>query len=313
MDAGGAIRRGFAAIGNGPAVLLAEIAWRWCFAAAAWLAAIVLVLEYLNSIQVSWQERLALQSGEPLLALAGVAHALRGTGGRLAAGFIVTATGLAILWILTSAVGRLATLKALLPSVPGGYRPLVGLSFLRAGLFLAAVLAALGALILAAFAGRGGDATAATIVAVVLIACIWLAWALLNWLLSLATIFSLRDQRDTFGAVGAAVDLIRESFAEVVLTSLPFVLLHYAALAAAVTAGILIFDVMMRVSGQGGWALLAVLIAYFAYADFLYIARLASYVTLAGPGGEAAPYLLTVTEPEPPAAISPLGLGPESA
>lgn len=294
-------------------MLLAEITWRWCFAAAAWLAGLVLVVEYLNSVQVSGQERLAVESGEPLLAMAGVAHALRGSAGRLAAGFIVTATGLAVLWILAAAAGRLATLKALLPSSIGGYRPLLGLSFLRAGLFLAAVLAALGALILAAFAGRGGDAAAATIVAAVLLACIWLAWALLNWLLSLAAIFALRDRRDTFSAAGAAVELIRNSFGEVVLTSLPFVLLHYAALAAAVAAGILILDVMMRVSGQAGWALLIIAIAYFAYADFLYITRLAAYVTLAGPGGEAAPYLLTLTEPEPPAAISPLSLGPESA
>ena len=294
-------------------MLLAEIAWRWCFAAAAWLAGLVLVLEYLNSIQVSWQERLAVQSGEPLLALAGVAHALRGSAGRLAAGFIVTATGLAILWILASAVGRLATLKALLPSIAGGYRSLVGLSFLRAGLFLAALLAALAGLILAAFAGRGGDAAAGTIVVAVLLTFTWLIWALLNWLLSLAAIFVLRDQRDTFGAVGAAVKLIRESFGEVVLTSLPFVLLHYAALAVAVAAGILIFDVMIRVSAQAGWALVAITIAYFAYADFLYISRLAAYVTLAGPGGEGVPQAIASPSPEPPAAVAPLDLRPESA
>lgn len=273
----------------------------------------MLVMEYLNSVQVSGQERLAVESGEPLLALAGVAHALRGSAGSLAAGFIVTATGLAVLWILAAAAGRLATLKALLPSSIGGYRSLLGLCFLRAGLFLAAVLAAMGALILAAFAGRGGDAAAATMVAAVLLACIWLAWALLNWLLSLTAIFALRDQRDTFGAVGAAVELIRNSFGEVVLTSLPFVLLHYAALTAAVAASILIFDVMMRVSGQAGWALLAIAIAYFAYADFLYITRLAAYVALAGPGGEGVPQVIASPSPEPPAGVAPLDLRPESA
>ena len=294
-------------------MLLAEITWRWCFAVAAWLSALVLVMEYLNSVQVSGQERLAVQSGEPLLALAGAAHALRGSTGRLAAGFIVTATGLAVLWILAAAAGRLATLKALLPSSIGGYRSLLGLTFLRAGLLLAAVLAAMGALILAAFAGRGGDAAAGAMVAAVLLACIWVAWALLNWLLSLAAIFALRDRRDTFGAAGAAVELIRDAFGEVVLTSLPFVLLHYAALTAAVAAGILIFDVMMRVSGQAGWALLAIAIAYFAYADFLYITRLAAYVALAGPGEEAVPQVIASPSPEPPAAVAPLDLRPESA
>lgn len=263
-----------------PALLPAEIIWRWCFALAVWLAGIALVFGYLNSLQVSWQERLAVESGEPLLALAGVAHALRGSGGRLAGGIVATATALAVLWMLTAAFGRLATLKALLPSAAGGYRPLLGLSFLRAGLFLAGVLAAIGAIILAASAG---SAASGGIVAAVLMACIWLAWALLNWLLSLAAIFAVRDRRDTFGAMGEAVDLVRDFFGEVVLTSLPFVLLHYAALAAAVAAGIVIFDLMTRVSAQAGWALPAVAIAYFAYADFLYISRLATYVALAGP------------------------------
>jgi hypothetical protein len=273
----------------------------------------LLALGYLNSVQVSWQERLAVESGEPLLALAGVAHALRGSAGRLAAGIVVAGTALAVFWILIAAVGRLATLKALLPDAAGGYRPLVGLSFLRAGLFLAAVLAASGALSLAAWVARAGSATGGIILAAVVLACIWLAWALLNWLLSISSIFAVRDGQDTLGAVGAAVDLVRESFGEVVLTSLPFVVLHYAALAAAAASGILIFDLMTRVSAQAGWALLAVAIAYFAYADFLFITRLAAYVALAGPGGEAAPYLLAVTEPEAPAAVSPLSLGPESA
>jgi len=186
----------------------------------------------------------------------------------------------------------------------------------RAELFLASVLAGLGALILAGFAGPPGDAAPSVVLAAVLIACIWLVWALLNWLLSVAAIFVARDQQDTFGAVAAAVELVRSKFGEVVLTSLPFVLLHYLALAAAIASSALVFDVMTRVSPEAGWALVAIAAGYFAYADFLYITRLAAYVELAEPGGEVA--VLPVSEKPVPELTMPaaqpesLELKPES-
>ncbi len=288
MRARASIRKGLAAIAERPALPLAEIAWRWCFAAAAATLAAVAVLEYLNSIPVSWGESLLLESDQPLLALAALAHALRGSAARLAGGGILAGTAIAILWMLFAALGRLVTLRALLPEARVAYRPLLGLSFLRAELFLAAFLAGAGALILAGFAGPPGDAAPSVVLAAVLIACIWLVWALLNWLLSVAAIFVARERQDTFGAIAAAVDLIRSQFGEVVLTSLPFVLLHYLALAAAIASGVLVFDVMTRVSPEAGWALVAVAAGYFAYADFLYVTRLAAYVGLAEPGGGVA-------------------------
>ena len=288
MGAHSSIRKALAAIAEQPALPLAEIAWRSCFAAAAATLAAVTVLEYLNSIPVSWGERLLLESEQPLLALAAVAHALRGSAARFAGVAIVAGTGVAILWMLFAALGRLVTLQALLPDARIAYRPLLGLSFLRAGLFLAAVLAGGGTLILGGFAGSPGDAAPSVVQAAVLIACIWLVWALLNWLLSVAAIFIARDQQDTFGAMAAAVDLIRSKFGGLMLTSLPFVMLHYLALAAAIASGVLVFDVMARVSPEAGWALVAIAAGYFAYADFLYITRLAAYVELAEPGGEVA-------------------------
>jgi len=282
------IRRGFASIRRQPALPLAEITWRWCFAVAACLLAVVSVLEYLSAIPISWREQLLVQSGEPLLALAAVAHVLQASAVRLAAGMIVAGTAIAVLWIFSAALGRLITLSALLPETRGKSRSLLGLSFLRAGLFLAAVLAAVGALILAASAGPVGDAALGVVLAAILLAAIWLVWALLNWLLSLAAIFAIRDQEDTFGAVSAAVDFVRGAFGDVVLTSLPFGLLHYIALAAVVAAGLLVFDLMIGVSFAAAWALVAIVLAYFAYVDFLYITRLAAYLALAGASGESA-------------------------
>ncbi len=299
-----------------PALALAEVTWRWCFAAAAVLLAAVSLLEYLNSVPVSWRERMLAESGEPLLVLAALAHALRGSAIRLVAGVIVAGTAATVLWMLCAAVGRLTTLKALLPEARGGgFRSLFGLNFLRAALALAAVLAALGALILGGFAGPAKDSAPSLVLAAVLIGCIGLVWALLNWLLSLAAISVVRDRLDSFGAIGAAVNLVRSRFGEVVLTSLPFVLLHCLALGAALASGVLIFDLMTRFSPAAGWALLAIAAAYFAYADFLYITRLAAYVALAGAGAEQLAVPEQVPPPEPTLPVSEagaLGLKPET-
>lgn len=299
-----------------PVLVLAEITWRWCFAAAAVLLAAVSVLEYLNSIPVSWREQMLAESGEPLLVLAAVAHALRGSAIRLVAGVIVAGTAATVLWMLCAAVGRLTTLKALLPEENGGgFGSLFGFNFLRAGLFLAAVLAASGALILAGFAGPSKDAAPSLVLAAVLISCIWLVWALLNWLLSVAAIFVVRDRLDTFGAIGAAVNLVRSAFGDVVLTSLPFLLLHYVALGAAIASVVLIVDLMTRFSPAAGWALPAIAVCYFAYADFLYITRLATYVALTGPGGDAQSVPEHVPPPEltlPVSEAGALGLKPET-
>ena len=253
------------------------------------------------------------QSGEPLLALAGVAHTLRGSAIHLASAVIVAGSGIAVLWMLAAALGRMVTLDVLSPQAHARYWPLLGLSFLRAGLFLAALLSAAGALILAGFAGPPGDATPGLVAAIVLLVCIWLVWALLNWLLSLAAIFVLGGLQDTFGAVTAAVDLVRDSFGEIVLTSLPFVLLHYAALAAALAAGVLAFDLTTRVSAEAAWTLPAIALGYFAYADFLYITRLAAYVALARGGEESAQAAVMEALPEPGASLPHLGLEPEAS
>ena len=306
MPAPSPIRAAFDSIAREPALPLAEITWRWCFSAAAWLIGIVALLEYLNSVPVSWRERLLLESSDPLLAFAALAHALRGSALHFALGVVLAGAAIASLWMLASALGRLITLTALLPAPRKAYPALFGLSFLRAALFWAALLAALAGLILAGFAAPSGDAAPNLVVAAVLWACIWLVWALLNWLLSLAAIFAVRDGDDTFGSIAAAVDLVRGAFGELVLASLPFVLLHYLALAAAVVSGVLIFDVMARLSPNAAWALMAVAFAYFAYTDFLYITRLAAYVSLADGNTFVVPATNLPAKPVTPKAESQL-------
>lgn len=134
--------------------MLAEIAWRWSFAAAAWALVIFTLYEYLRSLPVSGSDLVLLRTRHPFLVSQALAHILRGSGFRLGKSAIVVFLAVTILWIILASVGRSVTLKAILHSAhpETGAGSLLGLNFLRAALMVAAVLATLGALILAGFA-----------------------------------------------------------------------------------------------------------------------------------------------------------------
>jgi hypothetical protein len=106
-------------------------------------------------------------------------------------------------------------------------------------------------------------------------------WSL-NWFLSLAAIFAVRDREDTLGSLGSAVSLCRDRFGALVAVS-----------SWSSAAHLVVFSGMMTVvSFPLGLAPLIkvrlliacitlVIMAYLAIADWLYVARLAGYVCIA--------------------------------
>jgi hypothetical protein len=108
------VRAGFAAVAQRPGVVLAEIAWRWSFGAAAWVLLLLGAHVVLRSVSVSTAEiELARRSGifklADALARIGIDAWPRIL--RLAAALL---PGLAALWIVAASAGRAAALNALL-------------------------------------------------------------------------------------------------------------------------------------------------------------------------------------------------------
>ena len=218
---------------------MAEIAWRWT--AGATTAAVMLfgVFEYLNTLPVTNGELLFLRTRHPYLVGEAIAHIFRGSLNRAVLAGLLAVSMLAVLWIVAASVGRIATVRGLLDyfrrnvdgdlstsRVPNdGERDLASnvsrsaplaaslrLNFLRAGVAFAAVVGLVGAAILAGFASpdtnpQPGLAFFLFLPLAALICWVW--WAL-NWLLSLAGVFAVRDDEDAIGAISAAVDLCRE-------------------------------------------------------------------------------------------------------
>jgi hypothetical protein len=281
------VRDGFGAIGRQLSVYFAEIAWRWSFGGAAlglgWLA----LYEYSQTLFVSRADLLLLSTRHPVLVGRALADIFRGSGPRLVAVAIILPIALAVFWSMAAALGRRESLRALLartaPEVVPSLRlrPLLGLSFLRVTLLLALLASLLGAGILAGFlsSAKAPHPGLVFLAFLPLAGFVALTWAILNWFLSLAALFVVRDGCATFSALSAAVDFCRRRTGMVAAASFWFGLFHLIAFGAGSTLAMYPLSLASLVPGRVTLLLLAlVTLVYFAVVDFLYIARLAAYI-----------------------------------
>jgi hypothetical protein len=113
-------------------------------------------------------------------------------------------------------------------------------------------------------------------------ALVALLWWGLNWLLSLASIFAVRDGEDVIGAISAAVALCRRRAGAVAAVSTWTGLAHLVAFVGATTVVSIPMGFAPIVPGRLVLlAMILITLAYFALADWLYMARLAGYVCIA--------------------------------
>ena len=149
---------------------------------------------------------------------------------------------------------------------------------------LAAVFGFAGAWILAGFASPAASPRPALafFLFLPLAALIWLAWNSLNWVLSLAGMFAVRDEEDAVSAISSAVTFSRERTGAVFAVSTWTGLAHLVAFVSASSVIAMPLGFVAIVP----WrlvvvAMIVITLIYFALADWLYMARLAGYVCIA--------------------------------
>ncbi len=316
---------GFRAAFRRPSLTLAEITWRWIVGATALALFLFGLFEYINTLPVTNGELLMLRTRQPYLVWQAIAHMLRGSLNRVVMSWIVAGSMLGLLWIIAASVGRIATVRGLLEyfrqgivnrgannisGAPGSESEslvatngiaLFRLNFLRAVLFLAALFGFVGAAILASFVSPDSDPQPGLAFVVFLpfaaLICL-ITWAL-NWLLSLAGIFAVRDGEDAVGSISSAVTLCRERIGPVFAVSTWTGLAHIIAFVVASTVA----STLIGVATLLPWRFVVLTVAfvtllYFAFADWLYTARLAGYICITEmPEAVAAPLTLTPSAP----------------
>jgi len=122
----------------------------------------------------------------------------------------------------------------------------------------------------------------------------------LNWLLSLAAVFVVRDADDVIGAISSSVALCRRRPAALFAVSTWTGVAHLIIFVGAS----MVVSVPLALAGMLPWRLVAlgvvlVTLAYLAVADWLYTARLAGFVCIT----EIPDALLVPPPPLPPPAV----------
>jgi hypothetical protein len=285
------VRAGFRAVFRRPGVIAAEIAWRWSFGVAAGALVTVAAMRFLNSLTVTDADLFALQSRIPALMADAVTHIFQGSGPRLVRLILILTPAISVLWMLAASVGRAATLRVLIQDAPASFtkrhdlRSLLGTNFLRVLVTLLALMAMVGSAILAGFAANIGDEPSILLFNLVFLGLLFLvslSWSTLSWYLSLAPIFVVRDNRPAFAAVNEAVHLVRRRGGDFSGVSTLYGLLKLFLIGVATVVSL----VPLAFIGDWPWQATTTLfviitLAYFAVADLLYVARLASYLAIA--------------------------------
>ncbi len=301
---------GFRAAFRRPSFTLAEIIWRWVVGATATVLTVFGFFEYLDSLPVNYGEMLLLKTNQPFLVWQALMHVLHGSLARAVLSLTVAALLLILLWGIASSLGRVTTLRAMVdymraqiaskmaaagiatsPDPPGvsdlpvrgAIGPLARLSFLRVSLAVAAIVGFLGASIVAGFASSNANANpeVAFILFLPLAVLVGVVWFALHWLLSLASVFVVRNGEDAASAIASAVALCRERTGAVFAVSTWTGFAHLVAFVGATTlvSAPLVFAGLLPLR-LIALAIVLLTLAYFAVADWIYTARMAGYIAV---------------------------------
>jgi hypothetical protein len=279
------ITQGLRAVTRDPAIFLVEILWRWSFAIVACLLVAGVGAMLLGPLHVghawdtAWRSRDPQRMGQLVVAvvlLLGVKVILFAA--------IGVPLAIALIWSILAALGRFATVRRLRVGFTSlRFRTILALQLLRGfvGWFcLVLLFAAMIGEALIASRGPKPDLLLYYLMvmpSVVLISAFWLT---VNWYLSLAAIFG-REGQNFRGALRQSRQTVRQQRSDFAGTGFVFLLFRVVVLLIA-TAICGLTSGMVGSSPQSYFTLLIIVsLAYFAIADFLYMARMAAYLALA--------------------------------
>jgi len=289
MNAFSPAATGFRLIFRRPAIPLAEIAWRWTLAAAAWFLALMFAFEYFDSLPLTALDRLLLGTGQPILISRAIHRIFSGSALRFTEIGIAIALALVAAWIVLASFGRsavvnsiarelnvaIAARRSFLPS-------LLFLNFLRAAVTLAAIACIAGSAMISSSLWASGRIDIETSGRFTTLFWFWIgfSWLVLNWFLSVTCMFAFVERRGAARALGSTMDTMVTRPAAVISLGVIYGVAHTAAFVAAFCAAIMAMTAVAAVPVAGVVVLFVVAMAYCAVADFFYTGRLAGYVSL---------------------------------
>ncbi len=293
MSAMSPTSEGFRLIFRRPAIVFAEISWRWSFAAATWFLGVMFLFEYADSLPVNPVERQMLGTQQPFLVLRAIQRIFHGSAFRFTEAGVLLAISLVLAWIVLASLGRAITVYSLIEELGiavsdanerrGIFRSLLALNLLRAATALATLVAAFGSLLIANSLWASTRTSAADAIRLwfALLFLTIVAWATLNWLLSTAALFVIKDEVGAPSAIASTVHLCLEQTGPVLAAGVVFGFVHLGAFIVACGAAFTVLGAA-NLTGAGPFLFLEFLIAiaYSTVVHCLYVGRLAAYMKI---------------------------------
>ncbi|MFZ0311140.1 MAG: hypothetical protein WAL85_00415 [Candidatus Korobacteraceae bacterium] len=304
-------RDGFAALRHEPALLAAELTWRWCFGLSAWGVSIISLALFLDSVTVAPVDQFLLRTFQPQLLENALQHIFRGSLARFVLEQTALLLGVTVLWSFAATAGRAATLQRLVAmfsaedepqSMEWRFAPIFVLQLLRVMWTMIAVAVGFGLFLYGMITAQNGHAMR---VALALSAGLGVAYLamVLNWFFGIAPLFCIRNGADAMEALEQAVDFAARRAGRLFLLAIGFFALRLVWIGTMWLAFLSPLSWVSRIGGRWTMLLMAVVaLVYFAGADLLYLARLGAYVSLAEDGAEQA---VEVMQSEPPVGLVP--------
>ena len=302
-------QEGFAALREEPLLVAAELTWRWCFAFAAWILALVAAALFLDSLKLSSVDRFLLGTLQPKLATTALSHILHGTLLRVVWMKFIVIAGLTALWCFAAAVGRAAALRNLVAMFGSDdraedagwqFRPMVTIHLLRAIWTWTAIGCFVGSIFLGTTMLQQQRAARAAFFYVFGTALSIVFGVVLNWFFGLAPLFCIRDQASTRDSVSLTLDFCSRQGGRLFGLSLGFLALR---IVWALSMFLLVLSPTSLAKHVAvGWILLLMSLLsliYFAGTDALYLARLGAYAALAEIDAQPEPEPERAPEPAP--------------
>src|SRR3954465_2249517 len=170
---------------HNPSLLLAELVWRWVMGAVSALLIGWTLFNWLDPIHVTNGDLLALSTMFPPFVSMALKDMFRGSGPALVRGIFADVMLLGAVWLVAATAGRMATLPMMRPEVRFDWRGVLSVNLLRAAMAFTAVLAYLGALVLAYIVAGREHFNGANFVLVIM--PLWfvisVCWSTVSWYL----------------------------------------------------------------------------------------------------------------------------------
>ncbi len=301
-------REGFRILRSDPALLPMELLWRWSFGLGLLALLFFAYARLRQAVLLTDADELALTSRDPFVVSA-AASSLIAEALPLLPETLAQISGLAAaFWIAAATLGRGIITRTIVRRFANANGVVVApdaprwawfaiLNGARVLMLLILVIGYLGGSLIAALVnGAGQNVVASALIVFASLAASGVLWSYVNWVLSLAPLFVVRDGLAPLDSVVAAITFIRRNYSGLKAIALWNGTLRGAAATVLSIAGI--FTVALR-PALPPWTMAALLVletlAYLVISDIFLLARLGAYASVA-----VRELALSQALPEPP-------------